>query len=92
MHFFEGRGYEAHTTAQVDGKLSFDVKVDGLPSPLHVESKRYAAIACEKWLKKAEQDALEHAEKGVPVVFMRQDRGEWMVLLRPGPFLDLLER
>ena len=46
---------------------------------IHVEIKCVAKIGTEKFILQAERDA---AEGELPVVVMRQNRGEWCVMFR----------
>lgn len=63
-------------SAQAAGSLSADL---GGTGALHVEVKRPARLGAEKYLLQAERDA----EPGkVPVVLTRQDRGEWILMVR----------
>ncbi len=73
---FRNAGYPARRTAQVDGGLSADVLVPSLPW-LHVESKRYKGIAACRFM----DQAIEDAKDKTPVVFMREDKGPWIVMM-----------
>jgi hypothetical protein len=66
---------EARRTAQVDGSLSADVLADGL----HVECKRYKRIVAADFMAQAIRD---HVEGDIPVVAMRENQGELLVMLR----------
>lgn len=67
---------QAFRSAQAAGSLSADL---GGTGALHVEVKRPARLGAEKYLLQAERDA----EPGkVPVVLTRQDRGEWILMVR----------
>jgi hypothetical protein len=46
---------------------------------LHVEVKLRKSLSAEKYLIQAERDA-KHGK--IPVVLMRRDKGEWIVMLR----------
>jgi len=46
---------------------------------VHWEVKRYAKIASTRFLEQAERDCLPN---DLPVVAMREDRGEWTIQLR----------
>ena len=62
--------------AQSCGAWSADV-LAALPDS-HVEVKRYAKIAACRFLEQAIADAKDD----LPILLMREDKGEWMVLLR----------
>lgn len=83
---FKAMGFDARRTSQVDGTLSADVIVEGVP--LHVEVKRRAKIAALRFMDQAEAEA---NGSDLPVVFMREDGGpEWSVMLQARDFLNLL--
>jgi len=46
---------------------------------LHCEVKRYSAIAAMKFLAQSEDEA---APGNTPIVLMREDAGEWTVMMR----------
>lgn len=64
-------------TAQHCGKDG-TADIRGCIPGVHWECKRVAAIAAEKFMEQAERDAGD----ACPVVGMRANRGEWMILLR----------
>jgi hypothetical protein len=57
-----------------------------------VECKRYARIAAVRWLEQARGYAERDPEGRIPVVFMREDRGELVVMLGAEDFLALMHR
>lgn len=74
---------DARRTQQVDGGLAADIHTE---KRVHVEVKRRKAIAVEKFMRQAEHDA----DPGkVPVVVMRQDEGEWILMLRLERYKEL---
>jgi hypothetical protein len=70
-------GLIARRTAQVDGKLTADIIIDGQPT-IHPEIKRYKRLSVYTFMDQAVRDAGDK----LPVVFMRGDRREWLVMLR----------
>jgi len=72
---------EARRTAQVDGGLSADVLADGL----HVECKRYKRIVAADFMRQAIED---HVEGDIPIVVMRENGGETLVMLRADDLKD----
>lgn len=67
----------ARRTQQVDGGLAADL-VGALPEA-HVEVKRRSGIAAVRFLDQADADRRPHE---YPVVLLREDGGEWLILLR----------
>lgn len=63
-------------SAQASGKHDADLLNTG---NLHVESKRVARIAVEKFMDQAVRDAKPGT---VPTVLMRGNRGDWLVMVR----------
>ena len=57
---------------------------------VHVEVKRRTAITAARWLDQAIGDASAH-DGCRPVVVMREDRGEWMVLMRLEDLPDIAQ-
>ena len=55
---------------------------------VHFEVKRYARIAACRFFDQAVRDAGKH----LPVVAMREDRGEWLLMIRPTDILEIAER
>ena len=67
----------AHRTGQTSAKVSgADLAGTG---KLHVEVKLRKSLSVEKFLEQAIRDARPGL---VPVVAMRRDKGEWLVMLR----------
>ena len=64
-------------SAQAAGAFSADLLHAG--RNVHVEVKCVARIGAEKYMAQAERDA---GEGELPLVVMRQNRGEWTVMFR----------
>ena len=65
-----------------NGQTSGDVCADNTVAPcpnLHVETKRRKAIAATQFMDQAVRDARPGQ---TPIVVMRQDRGEWLAMVR----------
>ena len=78
-------GIEARRSQQFSGQgetADLLTDVDGL----HVEVKRYARIAATKFMQQAKEDA----GNGLPIVIMREDRGEWLIMLQAEKLRDLV--
>lgn len=72
-----GLGFAAARRArQSDGAVDPDVA--GCPD-LWIEVKRRKNIAAARYMDQAVGDA---KEKGIPTVFLREDGGQWMVMIR----------
>lgn len=69
-------------SAQVSGTFAADLL--GGPEGLHLEVKRYRRIVAVDFLKQAQDDAKEDE---IPVVIMREDGGDWTLML---PFDELM--
>lgn len=67
---------DARRARQSDGAVDPDVA--GCP-PLWLEVKRRKNIAAARYMDQAVSDA---KEKGMPIVYLREDNGEWLVMLR----------
>jgi len=64
-------------SAQAAGAFAADLLHAG--HDLHVEVKCVARLGTERYILQAEKDA---TESELPVVVMRQNRGEWCVMFR----------
>lgn len=64
-------------SAQRDGKETADIK-KALPG-CHVEVKRRKKIAATHFMEQAMRDKVE---EDFPLVLMREDRGDWLVMFR----------
>ena len=76
--FLRDLGIEARRTQQfsgTEGTADVSSSLDGV----HLEVKRYAGIAAFRFLEQAERDS---DPDDLPVVAMREDRGEWAIMLR----------
>lgn len=77
-HALRVLGVRAERTAQHQGKgSSGDILIYG--STVHCEVKGHAAIAACRFMDQAIADARPGS---VPLVLMRENRGEWMAMLR----------
>ena len=92
-HWFRSNGIGARRSAQVDGGLVADVVRPGCPSGgdsgVHVECKYARRIGAGRFLEQADRDRLP---EDVAVVFMREDRGEALVMLRADDLFRLARR
>ena len=69
-------GIDARRSQQFSGQgetADLITELDGL----HIEVKRYAKISATKFMQQAKEDA----GNGLPIVIMREDRGEWLIML-----------
>lgn len=77
-----------------DERQPGDVDPEGTPfETYHIECKRRAAIAGPvlRWLKEAEQDAECQYDGKTPLLVMREDNGQKIVVLYGEDFKALLE-
>lgn len=86
-HILEDHGYDARRGQQYCG-TNGDADVVGV-SGLHIEVKRTERCIPYKFLEQAKDDA-RNDEK--PVVFHRQSRKPWIVIMDLDDFLDLWKR
>ena len=73
-----GLGLKARRTQQfsgTEGTADVSSSLDGV----HLEVKRYARIAAFRFLEQAERDS---NPEDLPVVAMREDRGEWAIMFK----------
>lgn len=67
--------------------------VEGVPMH-HVEVKRYKSIAVTSWVEQADSDRRmaarrdEDRQGDIPIVMMRQDRGDWLVAMKAEHYFD----
>ena len=72
--------------------LSFGSEADvvGLPS-IHIESKRCQQLRLSEWMKQAVADS-EKFKDGLPTLFHRRDREEWMVTMRVVDWIEIYKK
>lgn len=76
-------GYEVHR-----GKVFYhESDLVGLPG-IHPEVKRVESLNIHKAMAQAIAEA-EKRQDGLPTVFFRRNRGEWMVTMRLTDWIDL---
>jgi Holliday junction resolvase len=83
-------GHSAHRTAQRQGNAedgAADVLTD-VPG-LHLECKRVARIGAVRFYDQATRDAAKTGAT-LPVVAMRENRGDWLIMLSLADFVRLL--
>lgn len=83
---------DCQRSAQVSGLFVSDVS--GGPEGLHLEVKRYKKIAACRFMEQAIEDSGGHgsAEGSVPTVLMREDFGDWHVMVRMEDAEDFARR
>lgn len=69
-------GFDSKRAAQANGSLSADLIGTG---NLSVEVKKRKALSVQKFIDQAVKDA---PPDKTPIVLMREDRGEWLVMVR----------
>ena len=97
----KGRGGELEL-AQVLQEYGYDVKpgrsqsygaepdVVGLPG-VHIECKRAEQLRVYDWMAQAERDS-ERFHDGLPAVFHRRNRQEWLVTMRLPDWLEMYQK
>ena len=86
--FLRDLGIEARRTQQFSGKEG-TADVSSSLEGVHIEVKRYAGIAALRFLEQAEKDA---DPASIPIVAMREDRGEWVMMFRAKHLKQMAER
>ena len=86
--FLSDLGIEARRTQQFSGKEG-TADVSSSLEGVHIEVKRYAGIAALRFLEQAEKDA---DPASIPIVAMREDRGEWVMMFRAKHLKQMAER
>ena len=71
------RGYTFHHESDLVG-------LDGI----HPEVKRVERLNIHKAMEQAKEEAIKR-DDGLPTVFFRRDRGEWLVCMRLDDWMDL---
>jgi len=71
------RGYTFHHESDLVG-------LDGI----HPEVKRVEKLNIHKAMEQAKEEAIKR-DDGLPTVFFRRDRGEWLVCMRLEDWIDL---
>lgn len=64
--------------------------VIGLPG-IHIESKRCEVLRLSEWMKQAVNDA-EKFKDGLPTVFHRKNREEWLVTMRATDWIKIYKK
>lgn len=74
---------------QRGGSMTFGIVPDlfGLPG-VHIEVKRCEQLRLSDWMQQAVRDA-ERFHDGLPAVFHRRNREQWLVTLRLDDFMKL---
>ena len=74
------------------GSLSFGEVPDltGLPG-VHIECKRAEQLRVYDWMAQAERDS-ERFHDGLPAVFHRRNRQEWLVTMRLSDWLEMYRK
>ena len=79
---FREYGYEAHRTAQHKGNTGDAADVEGNYYGIHIEAEAYKRIAVYNWMARAVRDAGAEGKGNKPVVIMKENYGEPLVLMR----------
>lgn len=87
---FREYGYDTHRTAQYCGKTGQAADVQGLPY-ISVEAKSRKEIAIYSWMEQAIRDAKAAGKGDKPVVFMKENNGEVLALLRFEDFMEIYQ-
>lgn len=86
---FREYGYEAHRTAQHKGNTGNAADVEGNYYGLHLECKSYKRIAVYDWMQQAIHDAKAEGKGNKPIVIMKENYGDPLVLMRFPDFMEM---
>ena len=86
---FREHGYEAHRTAQHKGNTGDAADVEGNYYGIHIEAKAYKRIAVYNWMAQAIRDANAEGKGNKPVVIMKENYGDPLVLMRFSDWIEL---
>ena len=86
---FREYGYEAHRSAQYKGNTGDAPDVEGNYYGIHIEAKFYKQIAVYNWMAQAKRDAAAEGKGNKPVVIMKENYGEPLVLMRFDDWIEL---
>lgn len=81
-------GYDVQPGAALNYGTEPDLR--GLPG-VHIEVKRAEQLRLEQWLQQATRDA-ERFRDGLPAVFHRRNRREWLVTMKLCDWLTIYRR
>ena len=85
---FREYGYDTHRTAQYCGNSGQAHDIMGLPY-ISVEAKARKEIAVCRWMDQAIRDATANGGGDKPTVFMKENFGEVLVLMRLNDWMEL---
>lgn len=88
VHILQGYGYDVKAGEPLNyGK---EPDLSGLPG-VHIEAKRAEKLNLTAWLEQAERDAEKFGD-GLPAVFHRRNRQEWLVTMPLKKWITLYQR
>ena len=94
VHYLKDKGYDtARRSVQYSGKGNEDSAdiVDAIPG-VHLEVKRTEKCNPYKYLEQAIEDSELTGKGDIPVVMHRQNRKEWIAILRMDDLVNLLKK
>ena len=94
VHYLKDKGYDtARRSVQYSGKGNEDSAdiVDAIPG-VHLEVKRTEKCNPYKYLEQAIKDSTLTGKSDIPVVMHRQNRKEWIAILRMDDLVKILKR
>lgn len=78
VHALTGIGWDCTRSAQHCGKEAADLRTKR-PAGIHVEVKGRKALAVQDFMDQAVRDKFA---SDLPIVLMRENRGDWLVMVR----------
>lgn len=94
VHYLKNKGYDtARRSVQYSGKGNEDSAdvVDAIPG-VHLEVKRTEKCNPYKYLEQAIEDSTLTGKGDMPVVMHRQNRKEWIAILRMDDLVKILKK
>lgn len=86
-HYLKDRGFDARRGQQFSGGDDSPDVVHSIEG-IHIEVKRTEKLQLYKFLKQAITDAKDK----IPTIWHRQNKQEWVVILRAEDFIKLIEK
>lgn len=89
-HFFQEHGFDAHRSAQFNGKTGQAADVIGVAG-LHLEVKFQERMCLYDWMEQAVRDSEAEGKGNLPTVIHKQNRKDMLVTMRADDWIKLYE-
>lgn len=88
--FFKDHGYDAHRSAQFNGKTGQAADVIGIDG-VHIEVKFQERMTLYDWMSQAIRDSEAEGKGNLPIVIHKQSRKDMLVTMRAEDWILLYE-